>query len=96
MKEELYDDIIEKEPDVHAPEKEQRVFTERLRKSIGWVEPVEKEYKEGKKKKKELVWDVVTGEGEAISFDDEEHAWIYSEMIQMNKRLKRMEGNGKR
>lgn len=98
MKEEIYDDVMEEEPEHAAPAKVHIAFTKRLAKSIGWMtfESVEWKRTDSTISEWKMEYDVVDGEGSGTSFDSEEHARIYSEVVKINKRLKRMEDVMKR
>lgn len=82
--EELYDDLKDSELDIPL---------ERIRKSIGWVEPVDVEWnrKDSNIKQQGTEWDVYLGDGSSFTCEEQEHAEMFSYLVQINERLKRLE-----
>jgi len=83
---ELYSDLLEKiEDEEKRTGKISKVSLNRIRKSIGWVEPVETEDVDAK-----LDWDVVIPDGGMV-VNTQAEAEIISELVQIHERLKRIE-----
>lgn len=91
---ELYADVLDDDPEFGAPKEVERKFDKRLHKSIGWLYPGFREWtsKDSSEVRVERFWDVETGGGCTEFKEEDEHlARVYSEVIQINHRLKRLE-----
>ena len=103
MEHELYDDVLEEEPEDNMDSKEYKYWEKRLHNSLGWVEPeirAEFLYEKGRNNKikilsspleEKIYWDVKTEEGGGFTCVDQEHSEILSLVLQINERLKRIE-----
>lgn len=104
MKDELYQDVMETETEEdYTDEKKYKKFSKRVQKSVGWFEPrtqgtvFAKKDKHGKLKptsdvtNEETVWDINTGNGGGYTTDNKDMAILISYIVQMDKRLQRME-----
>jgi len=98
---EIYEDVLKEEPkDVESSQYEK--WEKRLYKSVGYIFPMTQgkvlalHDKNGKLKpcgdvyNEEVVWDVRTEDG-GFTCESQEHAELYSYLIQINERLKRIE-----
>jgi len=99
MKKEIYDDVLLEEPEHDS--KEYKKWEKRLHNSIGWtssliMDKVFISKKNGRIDSSALgeekeVFDVVTGQGTAFTCEDKEHSEIFSLLVQINERLKKVE-----
>ena len=95
---EIYEDVLKDEPKGLKVDKK---FDKRLNKSLGRYEP-DTEYEckcdekgktwKGAERKKKFVWEVNIGDGAQMTCGRQIEAELLSYVVQINARLKRIEG----
>ena len=103
MNKEIYVEVLQEEPKVGVKTKKYKAWEKRLHNSIGWIEPLIKGEVIAEKDKNgvlkpvssvmddKVVWDVnIDGEGK-MTFDSQENAEIMSCLVQLLKRVERLE-----
>ena len=97
MKTNIYEELLKQEPkDMNS--KEYKKWEKELRKSIGWIELMptarffldEKGNPSSSSDEENIVWSVQDKEG-MMDFQSQEMAVIYSLLLQMNERIKKLE-----
>jgi len=98
---EIYEDVLAEEPDINnLNSKEYKKWEKRLHNSIGWIDIYHKNsffVKKGKPissplDEEKIVYSVRDSDGGGMDFEDQGMSVIYSLLLQVNERLKRLGG----